>query len=517
MILAPGTSGAAAIPVTTTADNGIGSMRAALTSATNGDTIDATGVSGAITLTSGELVITNSVTIRGPGPSALAIDGNYPYATNHVFMIFNGATVSISGLTITNGNYSNGGGIMSFESFLTLSNCAVTGNKASTGGGILNAGFSKQGSLTVINSLISGNSAEVAGGIYNTSQDPGNVTLTVVGSTISSNSAGGPGGGGIKNQGRWGNAKAYITNCTIVGNSSGYGGGILNDGMWGNATIFLVNSSLIGNSASAGGLGGGALFNYDGNAGVCAFISCTLSGNASGSDGGGIKNGGQGGGSATVIVIGSTFSGNTSQTLGGNIYNARTLQIGNTILNAGSSGSNLSSSEDSGIVVSTGYNLSSDNGGGFLTNTTDRIGMNPLLGPLQDNGGPVLTHALLPGSPAIDQGKNLSGGGTDARGSVRTFDDPGILNVPDGDGTDIGAYEAFDLRITAASRSGNDLVLKFLSLQGKNYQIQTRTNLTFGSWTPVGASISGKDGVVEVMITNTFISPQQFYQIQQLP
>ena len=59
---------------------------------------------------------------------------------------------------------------------------------------------------------------------------------------------------------------------------------------------------------------------------------------------------------------------------------------------------------DSGTITSDGYNLSSDDGGGFLIGPGDQINTDPMLGPLQDNGGPTLTHALLPGSPAIDAG-----------------------------------------------------------------------------------------------------------------
>jgi hypothetical protein len=59
---------------------------------------------------------------------------------------------------------------------------------------------------------------------------------------------------------------------------------------------------------------------------------------------------------------------------------------------------------DGGTVTSEGYNLSSDDGVGYLTGPGDQINTNPLLGPLQNNGGPTFTHALLPGSPAIDAG-----------------------------------------------------------------------------------------------------------------
>jgi len=72
------------------------------------------------------------------------------------------------------------------------------------------------------------------------------------------------------------------------------------------------------------------------------------------------------------------------------------------MLNAGASGENIYS--NGGTVTSLGYNISSDNGNGFLNGPGDQVNTDPLLGPLQDNGGPTFTHALLPGSPAINAG-----------------------------------------------------------------------------------------------------------------
>jgi hypothetical protein len=80
----------------------------------------------------------------------------------------------------------------------------------------------------------------------------------------------------------------------------------------------------------------------------------------------------------------------------------RVVSLANTILNAGKSGPNIDN--DEGTVTSLGYNLSSDEGGGVLTEPGDQVNTDPLLGPLQNNGGPTLTHALLAGSPAIDAG-----------------------------------------------------------------------------------------------------------------
>jgi len=94
------------ITVTNTNDSGAGSLRQALAIANDGDTIDATGVSGVITLTTGELIVGKSVTINGAGANVLAVDGN---ATNPAFEIGAGETVTISGLTIRNGHASFGG------------------------------------------------------------------------------------------------------------------------------------------------------------------------------------------------------------------------------------------------------------------------------------------------------------------------------------------------------------------------------------------------------------------------
>ncbi|PYJ20253.1 MAG: hypothetical protein DME99_10485 [Verrucomicrobia bacterium] len=74
------------------------------------------------------------------------------------------------------------------------------------------------------------------------------------------------------------------------------------------------------------------------------------------------------------------------------------MRIGNTILN------NNSGASIDGTISSHGYNISSDDGGSNLTGPGDQINTDLMLGPLQDNGGPTFTHALLPGSPAIDAG-----------------------------------------------------------------------------------------------------------------
>ena len=151
------------IVVTNTNDSGPGSLRQALADANNGDTIDATGVSGTILLTSGELQITHSVTINGPGADNLAVDGN---GQSLVFNVNPGKNVAIDGLTVTN---DGGGGIYDNQAALTVSNCTVSGNSA---GGTSNS----NGTLTLSDCTVSGNSGD---GIVNDGTVNGVAAMTL--------------------------------------------------------------------------------------------------------------------------------------------------------------------------------------------------------------------------------------------------------------------------------------------------------------------------------------------------
>ena len=153
------------------------------------------------------------------------------------------------------------------------------------------------------------------------------------------------------------------------------------------------------------------------NAGDLVIAACTIGSNAATADGG-------------------TASG-------GGIWSVGNSRISNSIVAENTGGA---APDAAGSFESNGFNLigRSDGSSGF-TAIGDQTGtieapLDPKLGPLQDNGGPTWTRALLPGSPAIDAGisANLS---TDQRGGVRTHDYPDIPNSPGGDGTDIGSFE----------------------------------------------------------------------------
>jgi hypothetical protein len=172
------------------------------------------------------------------------------------------------------------------------------------------------------------------------------------------------------------------------GNTAGSGGGAT----FNMATTNVVSSTISGNIANREGAG---IYNSDG--GTLTITNSTFSGNAASLTGGGVYN------SGTLQLANSTFSDNSAAFLAGGILNFANFEIGSTILKRGDSGENIYSNSQ-GIVTSLGYNLSSDDGGKILTGPGDQIDTDPLLGPLQDNGGPTFTHALLFGSPAINAG-----------------------------------------------------------------------------------------------------------------
>jgi len=244
-------------------------------------------------------------------------------------------------------------------------------------------------------------------------------------------------GGGILNE----LGTLTILNCWVSGNFADLGAGIFNDGgsllfggVTGTATLRLLNSTLSGNSTESG-VGGAVLCgSFPGSSSVVIVQNSTLSGNMAWI-GGAI----QCSAGSTVQIDNSTLSGNVALSgLGGGIaVRGSSLAIKNTLLDGGSWGANIwLDPQQAGLVQSYGYNLSSDDGGGQLAAGGDLVNTEPLLGLLQYNGGPVPTHALMPGSPAVD-----AGSATDITGLPVTSDQRGVSR-PQGPALDIGAFEA---------------------------------------------------------------------------
>jgi hypothetical protein len=364
------------ITVTNNLDSGAGSLRADIAAAQSGDTINfAPSLDReTITLTSGYLAISNNLTIQGPGASLLTISGNH---LSQVFHVTGAQPVVLSGLTISNGVSSPGvGGGIYNGGTLTVSQCTLNGNgglSTSYGGGIFN-----EGTLTVSQSTLSGNSAARGGGISNRG------TLTVSQSTLNGNLAY-YAGGGIYNEGynRFYPGNATLTNVTLSNNYNELG-----------MVVF----------------GGGGLF-VTGSKGTTTLTNCTISRNLSSSYSGG-------GGIAVATEVGA--------------YTYPTLNLTNTIV-AGNTYGGVGSDITSGVTTMN-YCLI----GSFTQSVLYGVGNifrvnNPGLGPLQNNGGPTETMALLAGSPAIGHADNAAAPATDQRGVTRR-DLAGEL-------TDIGAFE----------------------------------------------------------------------------
>ncbi len=228
-------------PVSNNHDSGTGSLRAIIANVCNGSTITfADNVRGAINLTSGELAISKSLTINGPGANLLSVQRSAAAGTPsfRVFNIASGVNAGISGLTIANGNLPGaldfGGGILN-DGLLTLSSVDVTGNSAGIGGGISNG----NGTLNLTNSTLSNNSANSGGGVAGG-------TLNSINSTISGNMARTGNGGGLTV------GTVSLINTTIAHNSAaaGSGGGVFNNGNNG-ATVYARNSIIALNTAAS--------------------------------------------------------------------------------------------------------------------------------------------------------------------------------------------------------------------------------------------------------------------------
>jgi len=419
------TAQSAVLTVTNTQDSGAGSLRDTIAAAADGDTIqfDAALNGQAITLTSAQIVVDKILTINGPGADKLTVQRSTETGTP-AFRIFQiNRDVTLSGLTISNGKApadgmspESGGGI-SFggRAVLTIANCAVTGNSSQNYGGGIACGGAAFGAsrVNIINSTFSGNSAPYGGAIY------------------------------VDGIGFYGYAGcvATITNSTISGNTAtSVGGGIYNVG-----GLTISNSTISGNSATVDvTASGGGIFNY----GNLTIANSTISGNSASLGGGVTSTGGTPLTPGTLNITNSTISGNSASEGGGlhldlTTYTAQRSKSTIIALNTSANGPDVR-----GALTSDGFNLVGNNSGATILSpqASDQVGssvspINPLLGPLQNNGGATLTHALLLGSPAIDRGES-SGSTADQRGFGRRKDIPSLANAPGGDGADVGAFES---------------------------------------------------------------------------
>lgn len=412
------------VVVTHCDDSGPGSLREAYFNAVDGDTIDLSQLAcSRITLTTGALTAAaNDVTLNGPGADRLAIDGS---SAGRVLVHTGDGKLEISGLTITNGKYRDGpygGGCIYAQHNLVLidsvlSSCMVnvTGDNTAFGGGAYVGG-----GAFLTNSVVTGNTARAnaarayGGGVWarsvvlSYSRIVGNVATNddgsrarggglfawinagIAASTISGNRADTDGGGAFLAGEQIGHGE--IEASTISDNEAqGWGGGV-----FAALTDFEISNSTI--SGNRGGQGGGIAFNSH-----SAITHSTVTGNQAFSGAGLFSVGGM-----DVTLRGSVVAGNSGR--------------------EGYLAADIAADNDQAETAGT-RNLV---GTSTIALPNDTLHDDPRLGPLQDNGGPTATHALLDGSPAIDRGGN----------SDLPFDQRGAgFSRVVGASADIGAFE----------------------------------------------------------------------------
>lgn len=333
VVITPGDSGSG------TCDASACTLRDAIATANNvagADTITFDpAVTGTITLnpSAGELAISESLTITGPGSGALTIDANASVSNElRVMNIAESAgDVTIEGLTLTGGRVADSleaGGAIQFlsDGLLTIRDSVVSGSTADRGGGI----YSEIGAVEVVNSTISGNVATSGPGGGIASED---ADITLTSSDLTNNRSYGSGAGLFSRN----TGSVTVTNSTVTDNQitgDAYFGG----GLYSGEGAFTISGSTISGNTSLSDAGG--IYNYSG---ALTISHTTISGNTAGDSGAGIFNdagaisitrsnitdntsqygdgGGISNGSGSLTLTRSTVSGNSSVNDGGGISN----------------------------------------------------------------------------------------------------------------------------------------------------------------------------------------------------
>lgn len=322
------------------------------------DTINfAPGLNGTIALSPalGQLEITTDINIDGPGARVISVSGE---DQSRVFLVAGvGTTATIEGLTITNGN------------------AQLLGTLLGDGGGVLNVGGS---TLTLVEVNISGNTATSLGGGVATRSLLGTTSTTYITRSLISDNNALLGGGGISNIATANivsSAVTTVTNSTVtLNNTLAEAGGVSNVG----GTVNLINDTISHNSST---LTGGGVVNVAGllGLGVTNVRNTIIAYN-------------------NAVIVGGIL--NLSDDVLG-IFNS----LGNNLI-GNLFGLSVGFQASVFIGITPVPNVNGDIVGSISVGT---FAIDPLLGPLQDNGGPTNTRAVLPGSPAINRGNNCVG------------------------------------------------------------------------------------------------------------
>ncbi|NCT68590.1 MAG: hypothetical protein GXC76_13265 [Rhodanobacteraceae bacterium] len=458
-------AGAATLTVTTLNDSGAGSLRAAITQAnatTGTDTIQfQNGLQGTIDLSGGALVITESLSIVGPGAGKVTIDAN---GRSRVFRFDNpqglDRTWAISGLTVrrglaNNGNDDSGGGLFyeatSVHAQITLNDMVFTQNTAARKGGAISVAGANLtlGNTTLSNNISQGGFQPSGGGLFFSRG-----LVRIERSRIVDNTADLIGGGiNLLSPA----VSAVITDSLVQGNSASLSGGGMNAGTMTNLTI--SRSAFVGNAVTSQTEGGGIYFAGVTDAGSAENVieNSTFSGNRSQHQ--------FGRGSALAVYSGnltvrnSTFANNVTSpdtspgapNAGGALWvsngTSTRVTVQSTLFNGNTHGNAGMPSDLTRLIGTPESTLNVDHSLfkvtpaiGVITNASANIEADALLQPLTlAHGGLTPVHPIPRNSPAVDKGANPGNLATDQRGAgfVRTWSDPNNRNGV----ADIGAYE----------------------------------------------------------------------------
>ena len=433
-----------------------------------------------------------------------------------------------------------GGGIATYFGDVSLTNSVVNENRteggSSRGGGI----YTRRGGVSLVNSLVNGNSTSGSssdgGGIHSS-------TTSLINSTVSRNNSSGDfsGGGGIRSgfvslidstvnrnttSGRFsigGGIEAgsvSLSNSKVSGNSTS-GFDSHSGGIWSSSSSLIRNSTISGNSTTGQVTGG---FGIGGGGGISGdkifLINSTVSGNSSIGNGGGIRST-----NLTVSLINTTVTGNRTSGMGGGIYMRDShlrskLTIDNSII-AGNFANTTPNTlgtpndlvPDPDFYVTINHSLIGVADGLTITGGNNLAGtaaapLDPLLGPLADNGGPTMTHALLSGSPAIDAGDNLLA--VDENGNSLAVDQRSADRVVDGI-VDIGAVEIQPIRTVGQyifyNNSGFDDSSNSDAIATDKVALRNGETATFENYT---SYIHGINGIAIDLFNSSNLSSSDF-------
>lgn len=425
---------AATFTVTNLGDAGPGSLRRAVldaNAAPGADTVAfAAGLTGTIPLSSGEIPITDSLTINGPGAAVLTVSGNDLSRIFHVERVSVAAPidVTLSGLTLTRGSavagVTSGGAILADSENLTILDSVISDSTSGffadpptdgCGGNVAFFGTNGE-TLRIADSTLTGGRALSISSSFGGNLCVPTGKLLLERSILTNGDA--DYGGGLLVQSL--SAGSVISQSTIAGNQASiFGGGIAS---FAGTVLSIESSTISGNTAGShspfySAFGGG--ISIDQTEGV-QIVNCTISDNHADGSGGGIHTNG-----GSVLVRLTTISNNTAGFKGGSILVSpiAEVRIDHAIVANGAPQDLATEPIGASATLAADYSLIEAPGSGdvLLIGANNLLGADPLLGPLTHNGGPTLTRRPLPGSPVINAGNPAipSPPATDQRGAAR--------------------------------------------------------------------------------------------------